>query len=326
MRMPLQHSDKKLLTMTAETSLQRELLAAKAFFGSGHPLFRVFGIAMDDITKDGAVMSMPCVEEVCDQQGKLHRGAIATLLDTACGLAIFVRLGDMRPIATIDLRVDFIAKPEAGEGVACNVTCFAVEENIAYVRGEAFGRDGDNLLASVSGSFAIGTAGPSFDQSVNPSNKRAPSKKKTIDDEGIISFETERVTALSTVVGDVSPYEKFLGMTASDDNGEATYKMPFREQHIGNPLIKTFHGGIIASFAELVAGAHLTANQTEQNKPVCSSMTLDYLRPAFAGTLVAKPNIIREGKRFIVVVVDVFLDGAQVSRGRFIYKRAFASS
>ena len=55
-------------------------------------------------------------------------------------------------------------------------------------------------------------------------------------------------------------------------------------------------------------------------------MTLDYLCPAFAGTLVAKPNIIREGKRFIVVVVDVFLDGAQVSRGRFIYKRAFASS
>ena len=109
------------------------------------------------------------------------------------------------------------------------------------------------------------------------------------------------------MVGDVSPYEKFLGMTASDDNGEATYKMPFREQHIGNPLIKTFHGGIIASFAELVAGAHLTANQTEQNKPVCSSMTLDYLRPAFAGTLVAKPNIIREGKRFIVVVVDVIV-------------------
>ena len=102
--------------------------------------------------------------------------------------------------------------------------------------------------------------------------------------------------------------------------------MPFREQHIGNPLIKTFHGGIIASFAELVAGIHLTKNQDEQSKPVCSSMTLDYLRPAFAGTLVAKPNIIREGKRFIVVVVDVFLDGAQVSRGRFIYKRVLASS
>ncbi len=317
---------KKLLNMTAEKSLPRELLAAKAFFGSGHPLFRVFGIAMDEMTKDGAVMSMPCVEEVCDQQGMLHRGAIATLLDTACGLAIFVRLGNMRPIATIDLRVDFIAKPKPGEGVTCNVTCFAVEQSIAYVRGEAFGRDGGNLLASVSGSFAIGTAGPSFDHSMNAGHENNPSEKKTADDAGIISSEKERMTAPSAVAGDASPYEKFLGIAASGDNGEKTYKMPFREQHIGNPLIKTFHGGIIASFAELVAGIHLTKNQDEQSKPVCSSMTLDYLRPAFAGTLVAKPNIIREGKRFIVVVVDVFLDGDQVSRGRFIYKRAFASS
>lgn len=44
----------------------------------------------------------------------LHRGVVVTLLDTNCGLAIFSRLGDMRPIATIDLRVDFIRPVPAG--------------------------------------------------------------------------------------------------------------------------------------------------------------------------------------------------------------------
>jgi len=146
--------------MTAEKLILRDLLAAKAFFGSAHPLFRAFGIEVDEITQDGSMMSMPCVPDVCNRDGVLHRGAIATLLDTACGLSIFVRLGDMRPIATIDLRVDFITMPNRGEGVFCNVTCFAVEGNVAYVRGEAFGSVGGNLLASVSGSFAIGTASP----------------------------------------------------------------------------------------------------------------------------------------------------------------------
>jgi uncharacterized protein (TIGR00369 family) len=312
----------KWLNMSAEKSIPRELLAATAFFGSEHPLFGALGVSMDEITQDGAVMSMPCVADVCDHDGVLHRGAIATLLDTACGLAIFVRLGDMRPIATIDLRVDFITMPKAGEGVFCNVMCFAVEGNIAYVRGEAFGRVGGNLLASVSGSFAIGTAGPSFDQSINDGQESNPSPKKSSD---AISIKKKRESVSVDEWVDDSPYVQFLGITALNDNGVKNYKMPFREQHIGNPLIKTFHGGIIASFAEIVAECHLIANQTVHDKPICSSMTFDYLRPAFAGTLMAEPKIIREGKRFIVIVVDVFRDGSQVSRGRFIYKRVLTS-
>ncbi len=309
--------------MTAENSISRDLLAAKAFFGSAHPLFRAFGIEVDEITQDGSMMSMPCVPDVCDHDSVLHRGAIATLLDTACGLSIFVRLGDMRPIATIDLRVDFITMPKAEEGVFCNVTCFAVEGNVAYVRGEAFGSVEGNLLASVSGSFAIGTAGPSFDQSIDDGQEKKSGPEKSSD---AISIEKKGQGEDTDKWVDGSPYAQFLGITALNDNGEKKYKMQFREQHIGNPLIKTFHGGIIASFAEIVAGCHLITNQNVNDSPVCSSMTFDYLRPAFAGTLMAKPKIIREGKRFIVVVVDVSLGTSQVSRGRFIYKRSLASS
>lgn len=309
--------------MTAENSISRDLLAAKAFFGSAHPLFRAFGIEVDEITQDGSMMSMPCVPDVCDHDSVLHRGAIATLLDTACGLSIFVRLGDMRPIATIDLRVDFITMPKAEEGVFCNVTCFAVEGNVAYVRGEAFGSVEGNLLASVSGSFAIGTAGPSFDQSIDDGQEKKSGPEKSSD---AISIEKKGQGEDTDKWVDGSPYAQFLGITALNDNGEKKYKMQFREQHIGNPLIKTFHGGIIASFAEIVAGCHVITNQNVHDNPVCSSMTFDYLRPAFAGTLMAKPKIIREGKRFIVVVVDVSLGTSQVSRGRFIYKRSLASS
>lgn len=157
--------------MTEPNFNSANLLAAKAFFGAGHPLFGAFGINVERADQEGAVMTMPCVADLCDRHGAPHRGAITTLLDTACGLAIFARLGDMRPIATIDLRVDFIAAAAAGEGVRSEVTCIAVAGDVAYVRGEASGCISANMLASVSGSFAIGTLGPSFDRMVGATSE-----------------------------------------------------------------------------------------------------------------------------------------------------------
>lgn len=305
--------------MTAANSISKDLLAANSFFGAAHPLFEAFGIKMEEAASGGAIMSMPCVPDACDHHGVLHRGAIATLLDTTCGLAIFIRLGDMRPIATIDLRVDFITMPDVGEEVYCKVVCFAVEGDIAYVRGEAFGRVGGGVLASVSGSFAIGTLGPSFDRSIEGrAEKKVVPRERT----GTTKDASEEERPSKKEYVDNSPYSRFLGIGFYNSGAVKAYEMTFHEKHVGNPLIKTFHGGILASFAEVVAGNYLKENKIIEGEPVCSSMTFDYLRPAFAGTLRGEPKVIREGKRFVVVVVDIFLQKNQVSRGRFIYKKA----
>lgn len=144
----------------------RYLTMAKTFFGTSHPLFNAFGIEIDEIGKGRAVMRMPCSAALSDRHGGLHRGVVVTLLDTSCGLAIFSSLGDMRPIATIDLRVDFIREALPGEDVRAEVECYAMQGDIAYVRGEAVVCSDGVLLASVSGSFAVGTLGPAFDATV----------------------------------------------------------------------------------------------------------------------------------------------------------------
>lgn len=141
----------------------RYLTMAKTFFGTSHPLFNAFGIEIDEVGKGRAVMRMPCSVALSDRHGGLHRGVVVTLLDTSCGLAIFSRLGDMRPIATIDLRVDFIREALPGADVRAEVECYAMQGDIAYVRGKAVVCQDDALLASVSGSFAVGTLGPAFD-------------------------------------------------------------------------------------------------------------------------------------------------------------------
>ena len=151
---------------TAQSEAMSYMTMAKTFFGSSHPLFNAFGIEVEEIGKGRAVMSMPYSVELSNRSGCLHRGVIATLLDTNCGLSIFSRLGDMRPIATIDLRVDFIKEASVGEGVRGEVECYAVRGDIAYVRGQAIACSDSALLASVSGSFAVGTLGPAFDSAI----------------------------------------------------------------------------------------------------------------------------------------------------------------
>ena len=132
-------------------------------------------------------------------------------------------------------------------------------------------------------------------------------------------MSTTNIQPLQRLV-DSTPYASFLGIEADlDSHNETIFRLAFQEHHLGNPMIRTFHGGIIASFAEIAAAIDTQASQKLEKLPKCSSITLDYLRPAFAGVLLAKPSTIRVGKRFTVTSVDIHLEQKLVSRGRFIY-------
>lgn len=116
------------------------------------------------------------------------------------------------------------------------------------------------------------------------------------------------------------PFVDFLGFREETQNGEIRYFMDFRDSHIGNPMIRTFHGGILASFGEVAAAAYLARQRDDDDElPLCSTMTFDYLRPAFIGTLQAIPSIVRAGRRIITISVQLLLDDKLVCIGRFIF-------
>lgn len=115
------------------------------------------------------------------------------------------------------------------------------------------------------------------------------------------------------------PFVAFLGFREEVVDGETRYMIDFREEHLGNPLIRTFHGGILAAFGDVVAAVHLARQRSDDELPECATMTFDYLRPAFAGTLHAIPNIVRAGRRITTVSVQLRLDGKLVCIGRFLF-------
>jgi acyl-CoA thioesterase len=132
-----------------------------------------------------------------------------------------------------------------------------------------------------------------------------------------VATNVEKNVDVSVIPTD--PFIGFLGYREETIDGDSHFLLDFREQHLGNPLIRTFHGGILAAFGEVVAAVHLARQRGDAELPECATMTFDYLRPAFAGTLNAMPNIVRAGRRITTVSVQLRLDGKLVCIGRFLF-------
>lgn len=115
------------------------------------------------------------------------------------------------------------------------------------------------------------------------------------------------------------PYFRFIGFTITRaERGEVEARMEQADRHIGNPVIGAFHGGMTASFMEAIASAAVSANwDILRPKPV--NLTVDYLRPALAGTLRARARIVKKGRRMASIEVTGWQDSEArpVARGLF---------
>jgi uncharacterized protein (TIGR00369 family) len=92
--------------------------------------------------------------------GVLHGGAITTLLDVVCAAAVFMKLDAPVPIATLDLRIDYMGPATPGRDVLGEATCTRVTRHVAFVRGTAFHDEGGPPIATAAGTFMLSPAGP----------------------------------------------------------------------------------------------------------------------------------------------------------------------
>ncbi|MBA3666159.1 MAG: PaaI family thioesterase [Sphingomonas sp.] len=87
--------------------------------------------------------------------GILASGAIVSLVDTAGGASIWMALGHFQPIATIDLRLDYLRPAVEGETVIARCECYRLTRSIGFVRGMAHGGDEARPIAQATGTFML---------------------------------------------------------------------------------------------------------------------------------------------------------------------------
>ena len=123
------------------------------------PHNRALGLGMLSLEDGEARMILPYSADLVGnpETGVLHGGAITSLMDAACGAAVFMKLRSPVPIATLDLRIDYLRPAEPGRDVRAHATCYRVTRNVAFVRGVAYHEDEDDPIAAAAAAFMLAT-------------------------------------------------------------------------------------------------------------------------------------------------------------------------
>jgi uncharacterized protein (TIGR00369 family) len=105
--------------------------------------------------EDWAELALPYAEHLVGDidTGILASGPILSLMDMACGLAVWIRCGVFVPQATLDLRVDYLRPATPGKTVIGRAECYRMTRSIAFARGIAHDGDAEDPLAHVAGTF-----------------------------------------------------------------------------------------------------------------------------------------------------------------------------
>jgi uncharacterized protein (TIGR00369 family) len=102
-------------------------------------------------------LSLPWREELVGvpETGVLASGAIVSLIDTASGGSVWMKLGYFVPIVTLDLRLDYMRPATKGETVIARCECVKLTRQIAFIRGVAHGGDPERPIAHSAATFMV---------------------------------------------------------------------------------------------------------------------------------------------------------------------------
>lgn len=130
-------------------------------FADGVPHNRALGMQILEMGKATALFELPYDLKLVGNPdtGVIHGGAITALLDGASGAAVFAALTEMVPIATLDLRIDYLRPAEVDRAVLARATCYKMTRNVAFTRAVAYHDDPENPIAHSVGTFMVSTRG-----------------------------------------------------------------------------------------------------------------------------------------------------------------------
>src|SRR5574338_1457403 len=140
-------------------STEDKPLRATPGFNDHIPHNRALGMKLLEFRRAEAIFQLPYDAKLVGNPdtGVLHGGAITALLDACSGAAVFAALTEWSPIATLDLRIDYLRGGDPGRDITCRAHCYRVTRNVAFTRAVAFHDDENDPIATSAGTFMLGT-------------------------------------------------------------------------------------------------------------------------------------------------------------------------
>ncbi len=129
------------------------------------------------------------------------------------------------------------------------------------------------------------------------------------------------VTELPAALLARTPYARHLGIRREGDS----YLLPYRESLLGNASLPALHGGVVAGFMETAAILHLLLNEIAPDRlPKTIDFSIDYLRSAGARNSHAGCDVVRVGRRVVLVYIRCWQDDPHkpvaLARAHFLWE------
>lgn len=127
----------------------------------GIPHCQEAGLRVEDLRPRFSSMTLPYREDLVGnpETKVLHGAAITTLLDTVAGLTVMASVPDGTPVATLDLRIDYLKPATPEKAVIGEAECYRISRNIAFIRGIAHHGDTSDPIANCAASFMLNSTG-----------------------------------------------------------------------------------------------------------------------------------------------------------------------
>jgi uncharacterized protein (TIGR00369 family) len=124
---------------------------------SGAAHTHALGFAFDGLEGDRVRIRVPWREDLVGDPdtGVLAGGLVTALLDHVGGLAVWIALDRFEPIATLDLRVDYMRAAEPGRDLLAEARCYRLTHSIAFVRAWAFEDGPDDPVAAAQAAYML---------------------------------------------------------------------------------------------------------------------------------------------------------------------------
>jgi len=114
------------------------------------------GMTLEEITSEGLIVRLPYSDKIVGNPdtGVIHGGAITSLMDQSCGLAVAQAIApnfDITP--TIDLRIDYMKPAEPGKDVYAYVEAYRKTRSVVFARGVAYQTNREDPIAHCVANF-----------------------------------------------------------------------------------------------------------------------------------------------------------------------------
>jgi uncharacterized protein (TIGR00369 family) len=124
------------------------------------PHLKALGIAYHGHGRGWSELALPYAEHLVayPDAGVIASGAIFTLMDSAGGFSVMTAAERMQPVATLDLRLDYLRAATPGRTVIGRSEVQKLTRSVVFVRGLAHDGDPARPIAHMTGTFMF-TAG-----------------------------------------------------------------------------------------------------------------------------------------------------------------------